>query len=293
MSTELAVAQERGQSMAELMGVSMSGGGEATPSIARIGMLHSPLKGEIEVNGKMIKTDVVSVGSFILTRGEEKVYSDGITVRIFAQRQQWQRWNSETEEMEKSVLANSLNGDMKDSIGGFNLGRPSGWIEDFNALPDATKQVIRSVKRVNVYYGTVSLDNPVNDKGEALDYETYRDIPFVMDVKNRDSLKSINGVMNALKRKNMLPIMSTIKLAGVEDSIPTGATFGKIEASMGDKIDIVEGDNEMLKDFIELIEYSNGKILDLHHERAKAHTDEDEDLVQEILNNDFVDVDVD
>jgi hypothetical protein len=214
-------------------------------------------------------------------------------VRIFAQRQQWQRWNSETEEMEKSVLANSLNGDMKDSIGGFNLGRPSGWIEDFNALPDATKQVIRSVKRVNVYYGTVSLDNPVNDKGEALDYETYRDIPFVMDVKNRDSLKSINGVMNALKRKNMLPIMSTIKLAGVEDSIPTGATFGKIEASMGDKIDIVEGDNEMLKDFIELIEYSNGKILDLHHERAKAHTDEDEDLVQEILNNDFVDVDVD
>ena len=195
--------------------------------------------------------------------------------------------------MEKSVLANSLNGDMKDSIGGFNLGRPSGWIEDFNALPDATKQVIRSVKRVNVYYGTVSLDNPVNDKGEALDYETYRDIPFVMDVKNRDSLKSINGVMNALKRKNMLPIMSTIKLSGVEDSIPTGATFGKISAATGDKVDIVEGDNEMLKDFIELIEYSNGKILDLHHERAKAHTDEDEGLVQEILNNDFVDVDVD
>jgi hypothetical protein len=294
MSTELAVAQERGQSMAELMGVSMSGGGDATPSIARIGMLHSPLKGEIEVNGKMIKTDVVSVGAFILTRGEEKVYSDGITVRIFAQRQQWQRWNSETEEMEKSVLANSLNGDMKDSIGGFNLGRPSGWIEDFNALPDATKQVIRSVKRVNVYYGTVSLDNPVNEKGEALDYETYRDIPFVMDVKNRDSLKSINGVMNALKRKNMLPIMSTIKLAGVEDSIPTGATFGKISASTGDKVDIVEGDNEMLKDFIELIEYSNGKILDLHHERAnKSMSADDDAMVSDIINNDFVDVDVD
>ena len=137
MSTELAVAQERGQSMAELMGVSTSGG-EATPSIARIGMLHQPIKGELEVNGKMIKTDVVPVGSFILNQGETKVYSPAITVRIFAQRQQWQRWNSETEEMEKSVLANSLNGDMKDSIGGFNLGRPSGWIEDFNALPDAT-----------------------------------------------------------------------------------------------------------------------------------------------------------
>jgi len=213
-------------------------------------------------------------------------------VRVFAQRQQWQRWNSETEEMEKSVLANSLSGDMKDSIGGFNLGRPSGWIDDFNALPDATKAIVRSVRNVNVYYGTVSLDNPVNEKGEALDYETYRDIPFVMDIKNRDSRKSINGVMNALKRKNLLPIMSTIKLVGVEGSIPSGATFGKISASIGDKVDIVEGDNEMLKDFIELIEYSNGKILDLHHERSnKSMSADDDAMVSDIINNDFVDVD--
>ena len=290
MSTELAVAQERGQSMAELMGVSTSGG-EATPSIARIGMLHQPIKGELEVNGKMIKTDVVPVGSFILNQGETKVYSPAITVRIFAQRQQWQRWNSETEEMEKSVLANSLSGDMKDSIGGFNLGRPSGWIEDFNALPDATKAIIRSVKRVNVYYGTVTLHGAMDEQGNMVGDDP-KDVPFVMDVKNRDSLKSINGVMNALKRKNLLPIMSTIKLTGVEDSIPTGAVFGKIEASIGSKVDIVEGDNEMLKDFIELIEYSNGKILDLHHERTnKSMSADDDAMVTDIINNDFVDVD--
>jgi hypothetical protein len=47
----------------------------------------------------------------------------------------------------------------------------------------------------------------------------------------------------------------------------------------------------MLKDFLELIEYSNGKILDLHHERAKGHSDEDEELVEGILNNEFVEVD--
>jgi len=290
MSNELAIANERGQSMAELMGVSASGG-EASPSIARIGMLHQPIKGEIDVGGKTVKTDVVPVGSFILNQGETKIYSPSITVRIFAQRQQWQRWNSETEEMEKSVLANSLSGDMKDSIGGFNLGRPSGWIEDFNALPDATKAIIRSVKRVNVYYGTVTMHGAMDDQGNMVGDDP-TDVPFVMDVKNRDSLKSINGVMNALKRKNLLPIMSTIKLTGVEDSIPTGAVFGKIEASMGSKVDIVEGDNEMLKDFIELIEYSNGKILDLHHERSnKSMSADDDAMVSDIINNDFVDVD--
>jgi hypothetical protein len=112
-----------------------------------------------------------------------------------------------------------------------------------------------------------------------------------MDVKNRDSLKSINGVMGHLKKKNLLPIMSTILLEGVEDSIPTGAKFGKIHATLGSPVEISNIDNDTLKDFLELIEYSNGKILDLHHERAKGGTDGDAELVEGILNNDFVEVD--
>lgn len=289
MSTELAIATERGQSMAELMGVSSTPDTSTSPSISRLGMLHQPIMGEAELNGKMIKTEVVPVGAFTLRTGDNIIYSLGATVRVFAQRNQWQRWNSDTEEMEKSVMSNSLNGDLKDSIGGFNLGRPTGYIEDFNSLDDATKQVIRSVKRVVVYYGTVTLDSPMNEKGEPV--ESKADIPFVMDVKNRDSLKSINGVMNNFKKKNMLPIMSTINLEGVEDSIPTGAKFGKIKATTGDAVELVSEDNDTLKDFLELIEYNNGKILELHHERAKGGIDGDSDLVEGIINNDFVEVD--
>ena len=289
MSTELAIANETGKSMAELMGVSSAPSQEYTPSISRLGMIHQPIMGEVDLNGKMIKTEVVPVGAFTLKTGDDVVYSNGATVRIFAQRNQWQRWNSETEEMEKSVMSNSLNGDLKDSIGGLNLGRPSGYIEDFANLDEATKQVIRSVKRVVVYYGTVSLDSPMNEKGEPV--SAVESVPFVMDIKNRDSLKSINKVMGQFKKKNMLPIMSTVKLTGVEDSIPTGAKFGKIEATEGDAVELISADNETLKDFLELIEYSNGKILDLHHERAKGGTDGDAELVEGILNNDFVEVD--
>ena len=185
MSNELAIATESGKSMAELMGVSSAPTTSATPSISRLGMLHQPIMGEVDLNGKMIKTEVVPVGAFTLKTGDDIIYSNGVTVRVFAQRNQWQRWNSDTEEMEKSVMSNSLNGDLKDSIGGFNLGRPTGYIEDFNSLDDATKQVIRSVKRVVVYYGTVSLDSPMNEKGEPVDAAA--SVPFVMDVKNRDS----------------------------------------------------------------------------------------------------------
>jgi len=253
-------------------------------------MIHQPIMGEVEFNGKTIKTEVVPVGAFTLTQGDDKVYSNGVTFRVFAQRQQWQRWNSETEEMEKSVLSNSLNGDMKDSIGGFNLGRPTGYIEDFQSLPEATKQIMRSVKRVKVFFGTVTLDNPVNDKGEPVT-GNYTDIPVVMDVKNRESLKSIDAVLNGLSRKNLLPIMSTLKLSGVEDSIPTGAKFGKIEAKLGSSVDLSDSDNDTLKDFIELVEYMNGKVLDLHNERNGAGiSDEDAAVVKDIIDNDFIEV---
>lgn len=277
--------------MAELMGVSVGGGGEGGPSIARVGMIHQPIMGEVDFNGKTIKTEVLPVGTFTLKKDDDIVYSDTVTLRVFAQRNQWQRWNSETEEMEKTVMSNNLNGDLKDSVGGFNLGRPSGYIEDFNALPDVTKQVIRSVKRAVVYFGTVTLDNPVDEKGEPVSGD-FTDVPVVMDVKNRDSLKSINGVLGSLKSKNLLPIMSTIKLSGEEDSIPSGNTFGKINATLGDKVDISDHDNDTLRDFVELIEYMNGKVLDLHNERNdNALSTEDASMVKDIIDNDFVEVD--
>lgn len=290
MSNELAIAAERGQSMAEMMGVSAASTQQSTPSIARVGMIHQPIMGEVEFNGKTIKTEVLPIGTFTLVQGEDKVYSNGITLRVFAQRNQWQRWNSETEEMEKSVMSNSLNGDMKDSVGGFNLGRPTGYIDDFQALPEATKQIMRSVKRVKVFFATVTLDNPMNDKGEPVT-GNYTDVPVVMDVKNRDSLKSIDAVLNGLNRKNLLPIMSTIKLSGVEDSIPTGAKFGRIEAKLGSSVDLSDSDNDTLKDFMDLIEYMNGKVLDLHNERNdKGLSPEDAAVVSDIINNDFIEV---
>ena len=290
MSNELAIATERGQSMAELMGVSSSTSeGTLMPTIARLSLQQmQPIMGEVELNGKMIKTEVVPIGSFKLDTGDKTVYSETATVRVFVQRKQFQRWNSDTEEMEKSVMANNTNGDLKDSIGGLNLGRPAGYIEDFDSLPEETKQVIRSVKLVNIMYGTVTMKNPINDQGSTVD--DVIDLPFVMDIKNNDSKKSITGVMSHLKKKNLLPIMSTIELEGVTGTVASGAKFGKLSAKLGVPCEISNTDNDTLKDFLELIEYNNGKILDLHHERAKGHADQDAELVGEILNNDFVEV---
>lgn len=283
MSTELTVAADRGQSLAELMGVSSAPSGQATPSIARLNVNQTPIEAEVEFNGKMLKDEVIPKGAYKLTLGDETVYSKTVSIRVFAVRQQWQRWNGDTGEMEKSVLATSLNGDLKDSIGGFNLGRPSGYIEDWNALPEATKTLIRSVKRVKVFFGLVTLDSPVDESGNAVS-GSYTDVPFVFDVKNRDSLKELDNVMNAMQRKNVLPIMHTIQLSPAMGSIPTGATFGYVKAALGDKVELVEEDNETLKNFIEFIEYINGGLLDKYEERrGDGLTDADKEIVASIV----------
>ena len=296
MSTDLTIAQDRGVSMAELMGVASpsSGGGKTSRMIDRLSQVHSPIMGEVEFNGKKMKTEVVPTGAFKMQNGEDVVYSTSATVRIFMVRQQWQRWNGESGEMEKTVMSNSLSGDLQDSVGGFNLGRPSGFIEDFNALPQATKELMRTVKRVKVYMGELTLDNPVNAIGEPANVgSNFTNIPFILDCKNRDSIKAIDDAIAAITKGNQLPIHATIKLTGVEGSIPTGATFGKIDAAKHGSHSGAEGDNDRLQMFLDHIENQNGRVLDLHHERNdRSLSPEDAKVVNGIIeSNDFVEVD--
>lgn len=287
MSTEISITGMDNASMAALMGVSAENK-QSTSSLTRINVVSTALKGEMELAGKKIKTDVVPVGAYKITQGDDVFYSEQISIRVFAQRQQWQRWNASTNEMEKSVMTTSLNGDLQDSVGGFNLGRPSGYVEDWNALPEATKDLMRTVKRVKIFMGLLTVKAPIDERGEPISKE-YVDLPFVMDVKNRDSLKNLDGALKTVQRANLLPIMSTLELAGQEGSIPTGATFGYITAKAGDKVELSEADNQTLKDFLGFIEYGNGKILDLYNERSdKGMSAADAELVGSI-----VDVDAD
>jgi len=285
MSTELATTGSSNP-LAELMGDPKQSS-EQRNALARINILSSAIKGEVELGGKKIKTDVVPVGAYKITLGDDVFYAESIDVRILTDRLQWQRWNSSTNEMEKSVMSRSVNNDLQDSVGGFNLGRPSGYIEDFNALPEATKDVIRTVKRVKIFMGTVTIKNPVDDTGSPISGE-YVDIPFIMDVKNRDSLKSIDASQKAVARKNSLPHMTKIVLTGAEASIPTGATYGYTLSTVGDIVAPSDDDNTYMQqtaaDFLDYIQYSNAKIMDLHHERSSKSMDaEDAALVGSII----------
>lgn len=260
MSNELTTSNYDNMSIEEMMGITTSGGGGG-PAVARVRQIQKTTMGEIEVAGKKIKTEVVGVGVYGITLPDgTEVVAESVDIRVFAVRQQFQRWDAEANMTQKTVMATTLNQDLKDTTGRFNLGRPSGYVQDFNALPESTKELMRSITRVRIVMGLISVEKPMNDKGEPLDIEV-KDVPFVLEVKNRDSLKSLDDAFAAFKRKNVLPIMGTITLDYEAKTTPTGVNYGVIVATAGGTVELSSEDQTMLRNFMDYIEYVNGYVM--------------------------------
>ncbi len=283
MSTELSIQNDLGMSLAEAIGVSASGGDTKSVSLPRVNLMHNGIMGTIDVNGKSVKTEVVPAGSYKITLGEDNVvYSVNPSIRIFAVRQQWSKWNSNEEIMMKTVMSTDLKGDLKDNMGTFNLGRPSGYIEDWNAVPEKTKDLIRSIKRKKIVFGVLSASDCIDENGNEV--AAISDTPFVYEV-SPSSTKALDMAMSALTRKNILPIQYTFSLGAEEGTLPNGNTYAIMKLNPGDKVDLTSEDQATLKNFMEYIEYQNSYILQQWDEKNQETISEDDAaIVAEFVN---------
>ena len=284
MNTELAIQNDLGMSLAEAVGVTPQSGGERkSATLPRVNLMHSGIMGEIDVNGKPIKTEVVPSGSYKITRGEDDVvYASSPTVRIFAIRQQWSKWDAKEEMMMKTVMSIDLKGDLKDNVGTFNLGRPSGYIEDWDSVPEKTKDLIRSIKRKKILFGELSATGVTDEKGNPVDAITA--MPFYFEVPP-SSIKSLDLAVNALGRKNILPIQCMLKLGAKPVNSNTGNSFAVMTLDAGDKVDLQPEDQDTLHNFLEYITTVNSYILEQWDEKNKESiSDDDAAIVAEFVN---------
>ena len=284
MSNELTITTDLGMSMAEAIGVSSSAGEKKSASLTRINLTHNSIMGSMDVGGKKVKTEVVPGGAYKITLGEGKeVYSVNPSVRIFAVRQQWSKWDSETNQMQKTVMTTDLKGDLKDNMGGFNLGRPSGYIEDWDAVPQKTKDLIRSIKRKKVVFGMLTASDLTDAEGNEVEAIT-EPMPFVYEV-SPSSIKALDQAMASLTRKNILAIQYMFTLGADEGTLPNGNTYAIMTLGAGDKVDITQEDQTKLKDFMDFIEYNNSYILNQWEEKHKEGiSGEDADVVASFVN---------
>ena len=244
--------------------------------LARLRINHTPIIGaeKVHVKGGTYKLEIPDGPTY---------YAESAIMRPFLQRFMYKKFvmgsAGNPNRYVKTVMADTLNMDLKDNDGGFNCGKPSGWIEDFKALPDATKELIRSIKRVRVVMGTIELVNPKDADGNPVEVEA---TPFIWEVENRDAFKTIGGVFTQLAKMKRLPVQHNVTLNTEERKLPNGSSFYLPVTSLDitNVVELTQDDQVKFADFMAWVTNYNEYIINTYAEKASSKNDVDLDEVE-------------
>tara|TARA_R110000772_G_scaffold145903_2_gene256024 strand:+ start:2585 stop:3520 length:936 start_codon:yes stop_codon:yes gene_type:complete len=307
MNEIITINTENYASMAKAMGLPTPSLGEKKTNILnRFRVWHQPTMGkDINSKGKEITTEVVDGGMYRLEVVGDRpafYFAEKVKFRPFLQRFMYKKYtqfnNVKPGEKKgdycKTIMADNLNMDLKDTSGTFNCGKPAGYVEDFHALPEATKILIKSIKRNRVVFGVVELINPVKgiDGKEVEDLSTF---PVIWEIDNNDAFKALGEVYTKLARMERLPLQHNIELNGTNShSTNTGSNYYTpiVNLDLTTKLDITEEDHKLFGNFMDWIKSNNDYTITKWEEavakKQDTISDEDRDTV-----NDFIDVEVD
>ena len=272
--------------MAQMMGMAYDTG-EKKSSLARLRINKKSIMGDADVNGKTMKMEIVSAGALGLQNTDNQIiYADKVVLRPFVQRFMYQRYDSNANNYQKTVMADNLDIDLKDSVGTFNCGKPGGYIKDFDALPDGTKELIRQIRRVRVVFGTASMSG-VTEQGDAQDVT---DVPCVWEIDSKEGFKNVGQAFNKLGQMRRLPPQHHMLVETEGRELPTGATFyvPVVNLDTQNNLEVTPEDQGVFKEFMEYIENFNTWVLSEWDKAAHGEPEEDDSVVEE-----FITVDVD
>tara|TARA_R110000787_G_scaffold3435_1_gene13310 strand:+ start:592 stop:1485 length:894 start_codon:yes stop_codon:yes gene_type:complete len=279
--------------MAQAMGMEADAPKQSSKAstLARLRIHHTPIMGQQEVNGKMKNVEVIGGGAYKLEIPDgPTVYAEEVSIRPFLQRFMYKKFikgnDNTANRFVKTVMGSDLNNDMKDNDGGFNCGKPAGFIKDWAALPDTMKDLIKSIKRVRALFGTVEMVNPTDEKGEAVDVDT---TPFIWEIDNRDAFKTMGEMFTKLTKMRRLPPQHYITSSTKEVPLPNGSSFyiPVADIDLGNTLDMDNESQENFASFIAWIENYNTYILNTWSENMHKNEEVDVDTVEA-----FVDIDV-
>jgi hypothetical protein len=300
MDTQLAtITTDNYDLMASAMGMGKTTNTDSSITIPRMKIEHRPIMDTVDAKGKKRQMEVVPGGTFALTDNNGDVhYSEGITFRPFLQRFRYVRWvpfNRVDEMGRKGKFIKSVfstqdtfnSSDHMDTDGGFNCGRPSGYIKDWKALPEATQRLISSVKRVRTLFGIASSNEAVNEKGEPLDDPI--NMPVIWEINNKDAFKVMGeAVQQYFSAKRLLPEHSmTITTEGTPMANGNMLFAPIASVDLSKKIDISEEDQDTFRNFVEWVEGQNTWIKTQYEEKSN---EVDFSKVEEQVIDEFVTV---
>ena len=271
--------------MAKAMGIANESAGERkqASTLARLRINHSPVMGEAEVKGKTVNMEVIGGGTYKLEVPDGPTYyAESVKIRPYLQRFMYKRFvrgsGDSPNRYVKTVMADNLNIDLKDNDGGFNCGKPAGYIQDFKALPEKTQELIRQIKRVRVVLGTVQLEGATDASGNPVEVD---ETPFIWEVENRDAFKNVGSAFTQLAKMKRLPVQHLITANTEERKIPTGAVFylPVVSLDVTKTLELTDTEQTMFADFMQWVQNYNEYIINAYTEKASSRDDGDDEYI--------------
>ena len=241
--------------------------------LPRFRIWHQPVMGQAKVNGKTTNVEVVEGGSYRIEippkdDGESSFFfAKEAKIRVFMQRFMWRRFvanknpkpNEPKGSFHRTLMADSLSIDLKDNTGGFNCGKPSGYVKDFKALPQNMQDLLRQIKKVRVLFGIVKLDKVVDSAGKEVVFD---DTPAIWEIDNRTAFSHLGQILSDIDKKQRLPLQLYVNLETEKNELPNGTSYYTPIAKVDwqSAIDISDNDQEVFKDFTDFIKGYNDYI---------------------------------
>ena len=287
--SEVALNQVSQEELMRLTGMANElGGGGSKNKLPRLRLWHTPLMGVVEVAGKKKKMEVVEAGQYRLEQENGTfAYAPEANVRFYMQSFMYKRYISDPANSRyvKTLMHDDLNSDLKDTDGGFNCGKPAGFIEDWNSVPDKMKDLIKSVKRVRVLFGEINMINPVDEKGEAIDVPS---TPFIWEVDNREAFKTFGDSFKEIAKRGRSFIQFGINVSTLEREMNNGQSYfvPKVDVDFSSDLAINDHVLTMHRNSSEWITQYNDYI----NSEFTAKAVETLNSADESLVNEFIDV---
>ena len=289
MTTLTTIDENNYEAMALMMGVNPNQKAKGS-TLPRLRIWNQGVKNK---DGKR-SVEVVPAGFYRLEDPDKAMYfAETVTIRPFLQRFMYKRYNADKNDFTKTVMHENLQVDLKDTAGGFNCGKPAGYIEDFDSLSDEMKEAIKQIRRVRVILGEVEMNNPIDENGNAVDVGT---MPFIWEVDNKTAFKTMGEPFNQLGRQRKLPIQHKITLDTSEQELQTGGAFFLPVPSLDltKAVVINDEDQKRFSDFLEWIKSYNEYVISSWTDKSSQSATADEEKLMSTVSADvFIDVEDD
>jgi hypothetical protein len=258
MTDLITIDSDNFDAMASVMGMQISNK-ENKNTLSRIRVVKKAIKGETSLNGRKTTIDVVPSGWYSIEDADKKyIYAETISIRPFLQRFMYQKYDSNISNYVKTIMSDNINVDLKDNMGTFNCGKPSGYIEE------------------------ATLSKAITEKGDSA---SVKSVPFIWEIDTKEGYKNLGMLFSELSKMRRLPMQHTVTIHTDEREGSTSSYF--VPNYILDKksnIAITDDDQNTFREFMSYIDRHNTWVSTEWDKNNKEETSPG-------IANEFIDID--